>query len=60
MSMETERKKQFDGILNKMNQMIREKSFPVTEEDVVEHPGIIGSFEFGFLCGYLIRLKEER
>lgn len=51
--MTEDRKKIIDIILLEAKKMIAEKTWPVTEEELVEHLGFRGSFEFGFVCGYL-------
>lgn len=56
--MQEERKKLLDSILEESNKMVIEKTWPVTEDELVEHSGISGSFEFGFLCGFLHCKKQ--
>lgn len=48
-----ERKELLDSILEESKKMVLDKSWPVLEDELVEHPGIRDSFEFGFLCGFL-------
>lgn len=56
--MQEERKKLLDSILEESKKMIIEKTWPVTEDELVEHSGISGSFEFGFLCDFLHCKKQ--
>lgn len=53
-----ERKKVLDGLLDECKQMVLDKSWPVSEDELVEHPGIKGSFDFGYLCGSLQQRKK--
>lgn len=48
-----ERKVILDKLLEECKQMYIDKSWPVSEDEIVEHTGIRGSFEFGYLCGSL-------
>lgn len=57
--MTDKRKKMLDNILAEANRMVIEKTWPVTEDELVEHPGIGSSFEFGFLCGFLHRDEDK-
>lgn len=56
--MQEERKKLLDSILEESNKMVIEKTWPVTEDELVEHSGISSSFEFGFICGFLHCKKQ--
>lgn len=51
--MDDDRKKLLNSIIKEADKMVIDRSWPVTEEELVEHPAISNSYEFGFLCGFL-------
>ena len=58
MTMDEKRKKLLCDILAEADKMRIEKTWPVSEDELEEHSGIRDSYEFGFLCGYLL-CKEQ-
>jgi len=58
MTMDEKRKKLLCDILAEADKMRIEKTWLVSEDELEEHSGIRDSYEFGFLCGYLL-CKEQ-
>ena len=56
--MDDKRKELLDSILAKAKKMVIDETWPATEDELVEHSAIRGSFDFGFLCGYIHRNEE--
>lgn len=56
--MDEKRKKLLCDILAEADKMRIEKTWLVSEDELEEHSGIRDSYEFGFLCGYLL-CKEK-
>lgn len=56
--MTEKRKKLIDKLLAKVYKMNVDRTWPITEDELINHPDLGNSFDFGFLCGYILRDRE--